>query len=699
MGRSVIVGGVHHRLNLENQGSNAMNNPGSMAMFWILSALMAVSCSDQDAGEAQETTEVPDAVTAAKEPAADATGTEGPDAPPGVEKKRYITPPDFAENVYFGDAHIHTRLSVDSSLWGNTLGPADTYKFVRGGELTSFKGWTVKLGRPLDWTVISDHSDVWGFFQLMEDGAPIVMAEAKGVRWHDMIKNGQTRQVADEFIKEWGEGKIQSTWDVSNRELLEPGWQETVAAAEAANDPGDFTAFLAYEWTSNPKGGDNAHRVVIYRDDADKVIDLMPYTTSGSTGSEDPEDLWTVLEDYETKTGGRVMAIPHNGNWGGELMFDDVTYKSKVPFTKAYIAKRSRWEPLYETTQIKGDGEAHPILSPDDEFADYETWDIGNLAYTKQVTEEMLPKQYTREALKRGLNYQADLGANPFQFGLVGAGDSHTSLPGQEENNYWGKHSSSEPDAERWMTPFRISDVGTQEGWSEVASGITGIWATDNTRAALFDALERKEVYATTGTRIQVRMFGGWDFQPGDDLRSDHVALGYDKGVPMGGTLTYPEAEDHTYWGLAKQYAENNQSPTFLVAALKDPLFGNLDRVQMVKGWRDSQGELHEKVYDIAWSDDREPDASTGKLPPVGNTVNIPDASWTNSIGDVQLSTVWQDPDFDSAEQAFYYVRVLEIPTPRWTAYDAKRFGITMGEEVPMTTQERAYTSPIWYIP
>ncbi len=617
-----------------------------------------------------------------------------------TEKKRYITPPEYAENVYFGDAHIHTRISVDSSLWGNTLGPADTYKFVRGGEVVSFKGWTVKLGRSLDWTVISDHSDVWGFFQLMEDGAPIVMAEPKGVRWHEMILNKQNRQVADEFIKEWGEGKIQSTWDVSDPKLIAPGWKETVEAAEAANDPGDFTAFIAYEWTSNPKGGDNLHRVVIYRDNADKTADFMPYTTAGSTGSTDPEDLWKQLEAYETKTGGQVMAIPHNGNWGGSLMFDDVTYATKKPFNKAYIESRKRWEPLYETTQIKGDGETHPILSPDDEFADYETWDIGNLAYTKKVTEEMLPKQYTRAALKTGLSYQEKFGANPFQFGLIGAGDSHTSLPGQEENNYWGKHSSSEPDAERWKTPFRVADIGTQEGWSEVASGITGIWATENTRTALWDAMKRKEVYATTGTRIQVRMFGGWDFKAGDDLRSDYIAVGYDKGVPMGGELHYPAAGDHAYWGIAGELAEKNKTPTFLVAALKDPLFGNLDRVQMVKGWRDSKGELHEQVYNIAWGDaEKRPMGADGKIPPVGNTVNVPDASWTNTIGDVQLSTVWQDPDFDSSEQAFYYVRVLEIPTPRWTAYDAKRFGVTMGEEVPMITQERAYTSPIWYIP
>ena len=619
-----------------------------------------------------------------------------------TQEQRYITPSEFPQHVYWGDAHIHTRTSVDASLWGNTLGPADTYTYLRGGAVTSFKGWTVQLNRPLDWSVISDHSDAYGFFQLMADGAPLVMAKPEGVRWHDMITNGQTRQVADEFIKAWGEGIVQGLWRVSSDELLTPGWEETVAAAEAANQPGVFTAFIAYEWTSNPQG-DNLHRVVIYRDDADKTIGVLPFTSvGGAASSEDPEDLWNVLQSYEDQTGGQVLAIAHNGNWSSGLMFRrGAVYETTVPIDEAYSAERIRWEPLYETTQIKGDGETHPILSPDDEFADYETWDIGNLSYTRKVTTDMLETSYTRSGLKLGLNYQDEFGVNPFQFGLVGAGDSHTSLPGQEEDNYWGKHASSEPDAERWETPFRVADIGTQEGWSEVASGITGIWATENTRAALWDAMKRKEVYATTGTRITVRVFGGWDFAPGDDQRSDYVQLGYSKGVPMGGELHRdPAAAGQVYRGIAAEDAEQTKSPTFIVAAMKDPIFGNLDRVQMIKGWRDNDGELHERVYNIAWgdADTRTMDAA-GKIPPVGNTVNVPDASWTNTIGDVQLSTVWQDPDFDSSEQAFYYVRVLEIPTPRWTAYDAKRFGITMGPEVPMINQERAYTSPIWYVP
>lgn len=612
------------------------------------------------------------------------------------EGQRYKEPSNANPNeVYFGDPHIHTRISVDAALWGNTLGPADTYRFVRGEEVTSFKGWKVKIGRPLDWTIISDHSDFYGFYQRMAAGDSYVTDEPLGAHYYDLMQKGETRQVTDEFVKAFGDGEL--PWDPSLEDALRPGWKETVEAAEAANDPGDFTAFIAYEWTSNP-GGDNLHRVVLYRDNADKTKNVLPYTTSGSNGSPDPEDLWTALEAYEKNSnGGQVMAIPHNGNWSSGIMFDNVTYTTKKPFDKNYVERRNRWEPLYENTQIKGDGEAHPILSPDDEFADYETWDVGNLSFSRAVTIEMLEGSYSRSGLKRGLKYQEKFGTNPFQFGLVGAGDSHTSLPGQEENNYWGKHASSEPDAERWKTPFRQNEKGLQEGWTEVASGLTGVWATENTRTALFDAMKRKEVYATTGTRMKVRVFGGWYFNEGDDKRSDYVNLGYEKGVPMGGIIHARSNEINR--GLALKLAHETQGPTFIVHALMDPMGGTIDRLQMVKGWLDSDGNEQEKVYDIAWSDNRIPDPKTGKIPPVGNTVNIADATWTNTIGDTQMSTVWQDPDFDSKQQAFYYVRAIEIPIPRWTCYDQKRFGIKMSPEVPMTTQERVYTSPIWYIP
>jgi hypothetical protein len=640
---------------------------------------------------------------------------------------RYVTPSEHPQNVYFGDAHAHTSMSLDAAAWGAQITPEGSYRYARGEEVTSHKGWKTQLTRPLDWLVIADHSDGYDFTNRLGAGDPWITSEELGQRWYELLQVGgekERRTVADEIVKVLGEGG--GPWDLADPQMLGPGWKQTVAAAEKYNDPGNFTAFIAYEWSSAP-GGDNLHRVVIFRDDGDKASQVLPLTM---TEAVDPELLWKSLQAYEDKTGGQVMAIAHNGNWSSGRMFEMTRFDGSA-LDRSYAETRMRWEPVYEMTQIKGDGETHPLLSPDDEFADYETWDVGNLSFSRAVTSAMLPGSYARSGLMRGLHFKAEIGVNPFQFGQIGAGDNHTGLPGQEEVQFMGKSASSEPDAERWDTPFRTAEIGTQPGWSEVASGLTGIWATENTRAALWDALKRKEVYATTGTRLRVRMFGGWQFKPGDDRRADYVAYGYDNGVPMGGELygdpnaaavrkTYEtdrtarskmlsflgygtgepgDAALRDYYGISAEVAKLRKSPTFLVVAMKDPIQGNLDRVQMVKGWRDGEGELHERVYDIAWSDNRIPDPVTGKLPPVGNTVNVAEATWTNTIGDVQLSTVWTDPDFDPDEQAFYYVRVLEIPTPRWTAYDAKRFGITMAPEVPMTTQERAYTSPIWYIP
>jgi len=648
----------------------------------VFSIGMLGACEEDKAPatEAGSAAEAGSATEPGPEGQATATGMEEVAVPSGANQKRYFTPPDYADNVYFGDAHIHTALSVDAALWGTSLRPEDAYRYARGEEVTSHKGWNTKLKRPLEWTVVADHSDAYGFYTFIKDGADFIVAEPRGASWYQMLKDGNNKQVSDELIKTFGAGDI--PWDINKPEYLSVGWEETVGAAEAANDPGNFTAFIAYEWTANPKG-DNNHRVVIYRDAADKALQVLPLPTMlmGEDGP-NPETLWASLQSYEDKTGGQVLAIPHNGNWSSGQMFQETKFQSTEPFDKSYIENRSRWEPLYETTQIKGDAEAHPFLSPDDEFADYETWDVSNLSFNRRVTTDMLQYEYTRSALKLGLNFQEKLGANPFQFGLIGAGDSHTGLPGQEEDNFMGKSASSEPDAERWEVPFRTAEFGTQEGWSEAASGLTGIWATENTREALWDAMKRKEVFATTGTRLKVRVFGGWDFKPGDEQRSNYVALGYDKGVPMGGelhgdpqaaavrkafetgrtaetqTLTFlgygtnapgdPDDAGLVYTGIATEIAKQVKSPTFLVAALMDPMGGTLDRIQMVKGWRDSEGELHEKVYDIAWSDNRIQDPITGKLPPVGNTVNIAEATWSNSIGDAQLSTVWRDPDFDN---------------------------------------------------
>jgi hypothetical protein len=342
-----------------------------------------------------------------------------------------------------------------------------------------------------------------------------------------------------------------------------------------------------------------------------------------------------------------------------------------------------RWEPLYEATQIKGDGEAHPLLSPTDEFADYETWDQGNLDLSVPKKDEMLQYEYARSALQIGLKLQKELGVNPYKFGMIGSTDSHTGLATAEEENFFGKHSGTEPGPERYKHAMAETPTGKYESWDMVGSGLAAVWAKENTREAIFDAMMRKETYATTGPRMLVRFFGGWEFAAKDATHRLPADIGYTKGVPMGADLPPGPA---------------SKAPTFLVAALKDPLSGNLDRIQIVKGWVNQDGQLQEKVYDVAWSGDRSP-SPDGKLPPVGNTVDVANATWTNSIGSPELISVWADPDFDPAVPAVYYARVIEIPTPRWTAYEAKRFGITLPEEVPMTTQERAYTSPIWYTP
>jgi hypothetical protein len=424
------------------------------------------------------------------------------------------------------------------------------------------------------------------------------------------------------------------------------------------------------------------HRVVIYRDGGDKGGQMVPYTTVAPEGSTNPRDLWKWLTNYEKKVGGEVLAIAHNGNLSNGIMFPITEQYDGKQLDVEYVTQRAKWEPLYEATQIKGDGETHPFLSPNDEFADYETWAVGNLDVSEAKTDAMLASEYAREALKRGLELEAKLGTNPYKFGMIGSTDSHTSLATTEENNFFGKHSGAEPSPERLMHPFMANENGAIMGWQQVASGLAAVWAKDNTREALFDAMERKEVYATTGTRLSVRFFGGWDFTEKDLNNREPAFAGYEKGVPMGGDLPGSEA---------------GKAPSFMVYALRDPIGGNLDRIQIIKGWYDGE-QQHEQVYDVAWSGDRKP-GKDGKVPAVGNTVDAKTASWTNTIGSSELGAVWSDPDFDPKQKAFYYARVLEIPTPRWSTYDAFRFGIDIPDEAPASTQDRAYTSPIWYTP
>jgi hypothetical protein len=590
---------------------------------------------------------------------------------------------NFPTRPFFGDTHVHTAFSMDAGAFGARLQPKDAYRFGKGEEITASSGQQVKLSRPLDFIVVADHSDNMGFFPQLFAGNPKMLADPTGRRWYDMIQSGKGADAAIEIIVSFSQGTFPKALEsLPGTPAYRSAWQETIQAAEDANEPGRFTAFIGYEWTSNT-GGNNLHRNVIFRDNGTKASVVEPFTTLRPLGSDDPRDLWKWMAAYEGKTGGSVLAIAHNGNLSNGRMFPIIESFTGRPVDREYAETRARWERLYEATQIKGDGETHPFLSPNDEFASFERWDKGNLDLSELKTPDMLQYEYARSALRLGLKLEQELGANPYKFGMIGSTDAHTGLAAVEENNFFGKTSSSEPSPGRATHPFVKTDKATIMGWEQTASGYAAVWATENTRAALFDAMQRRETYATTGPRMIVRFFGGWDFDASDAQSRSPAVAGYQKGVPMGGELSAAPA---------------GKAPTFLVAALRDPIGANLDRYQIVKGWLTRDGRLEEKVYDVAWSGDRKPGAD-GKLPPVGNTVDVANATWSNTIGSAELIAVWKDPDFDPAQRAFYYGRVIEIPTPRWTAYDAKFFGIRMAPEVSMVTTERAYTSPIWYTP
>jgi len=594
----------------------------------------------------------------------------------------------FPERPLWGDSHLHTSLSFDARLFGNRLPPREAYRFARGEEVVSSTGQAIRLSRPLDWLVLADHSDGMGMADDLVRGKPELMAYEQGARWYKGFAKGGDAAVRTtlDVITEFGQGSVNPEMFA----LYSPGsklyknlWERVIDSAEAFNDPGRFTAFIGFEWTSLIKGN-NMHRVVMMRDGPTRARQVVPFTMTAPQGSPDPRELWKYMRNYEEVTGGEILAIAHNGNLSNGIMFPLEAQWNGTELDETYVTERAKWEPAYEITQIKGDGEAHPVLSPDDEFADYETWDVGNLDVTEAKTDDMLAGEYAREALKRGLAIEARLGTNPYKFGVVGATDSHTSLTTFEEDNFFGKHSGLEPKADRMSHVAFAGPAGTLIGWQMVASGIGAVWATENTREAIFDAIQRKEIYGTTGPRMSVRMFGGWDFIDQDLNSRMPAVVGYQRGVPMGGDL--------------RVMPEGATAPSFMVYALRDPIGANLDRMQIVKGWLDADGATQEKVYDVVWSGDRVAGAN-GKLPAVGNTVDVANANWTNTIGASELGTVWTDPDFDPAQKAFYYVRVIEIPTPRWTTYDAFRFGIDAPEDAPTSTQERAYTSAIWYNP
>jgi hypothetical protein len=591
----------------------------------------------------------------------------------------------FPTRPFFGDQHLHTSFSFDAGAFGARLTPRDAYRFARGEEITASSGQPAKLSRPLDWLVVSDHSDNMGFFPDLFAGKPELLADPMGRRWYDMIKSGKGAEAAMEIILAFSHGQFPKDLIYApGTPAYRSAWQETIKAAETYNEPGRFTAFIGFEWTSNT-GGNNLHRNVIFRENGAKAGLVEPFTTFPPLGSDNPVDLWKWMAATEEKTGSEVLAIAHNGNLSNGRMFPVVEAFGKK-LDREYVETRAKWEPLYEVTQTKGTGEAHPFLSPNDEFANFEIWDKGNLDGSVAKTKDMLEFEYARSALKNGLKLEAQFGTNPYKFGLASGSDAHTGLSAMEEENFFGKTTPQEPSPERMTKAFFDNpQTGVKVmDWEVSASGYTAVWATENTRAAIFDAMKRRETYSTTGPRMIVRFFASWDFEPEDANNRLPATIGYSKGVPMGGDL---------------RDAPAGKSPTFLVAALKDPTGANLDRLQIIKGWLGKDGETQEHVYDVAVSGGRKIEADGRCKTVVGNTVDVENATWTNTIGTPELITVWKDPDFDPSLRAFYYARVIEIPTPRWTAYDAKRFGVKPLPDTTMTLQERAYTSPIWYTP
>lgn len=602
------------------------------------------------------------------------------------------------KNVYFGDTHLHSSYSFDAFLNNNHSADPDTaYRWAKGQPVIHpYNRARVQIDTPLDFLVVSDHAEMLGVMRAVHEDNFI--KEDLGwigniKRWYSFwlmnraIDSNTGLQFFSQFLPqnptiEGHSDPVQHPdnnisdlaifGDTSKTSTL--AWHDIVETAERHNDPGTFTSLLGWEWSSIPMGA-NLHRIVISPDGAEKGKQFLPY---GSDQSQYPEDLWQWLDETQKQTGARFLAIPHNSNISKGYMFDDTTLRGE-PITAEYARRRMQWEPVVEATQIKGDSETRSDFSPEDEFADFENYD-----YYIQVGQKNDYKasaaDYIRPALKRGLSIGQQVGVNPYKFGLIGSTDAHTGLSTSEEGNFWGKMASdSTPE-----TKERLGAKIRSNGWNMSASGIAAVWAEENTREAIYAAFKRKEVYATSGPRLRVQMFAGWDFPEGAESSESFSAIGSQFGVPMGGDLT---AGDN-----------DGKAPVFLLRAVKDPLGANLDRLQVVKGWIDSAGQQQEKVYNVAWSDDRQLDAS-GNLSPVGNTVDLSSGRYDNSIGQPEFSLRWTDPDFGPQQSAFYYVRVLQIPTPRNGLLDSLALELDEPPRGAKTIQERAYSSPIWYQP
>ena len=589
----------------------------------------------------------------------------------------------YSERVYWGDTHLHTSNSIDAFGFGVKLGPEEALRFARGEEVTATWGLKAKLERPLDFLVIADHSGGLGATQALYDAPRLLIQDPTLLRWYDMMHESPAGriQATGELIDAVGKNTLPAALrdPERTRKNTTKIWTNQNSIVERYNEPGKFTAFIGFEYTLMPRG-DNLHRVVMFRDGNEKADKVLPYDPG--QGDTPVSQLWDYMDAYEKATGGKVLAIPHNSNVSNGRMFE-LSGPGGTPMSADYARRRAAREPLVEATQIKGDSETHPFLSPNDEFADFGKagWDSGNLTMQRPATPDMYGGNYVREALKRGLAIEAKTGVNPYKFGLIGSTDSHTGLATGDENDFFGKHSGNEPNANRANQPQNLGTSVGRFGWHYLAGGYAAVWAKANTRSAIFDAMMRKETYSTSGPRMSVRFFGGWDFGA-ETLTGDWVKAGYASGVPMGGDLK-----------------DAKGAPKFIVSATKDPVGANLDRVQIVKGWVDASGKLNEKVFNVVWSSPESRTLSGGKLTPVGDTVDIATASYKNTIGAPQLSTLWTDPEFNPNQKAFYYARVLEIPTPRWVLFDVLRYKAKLLPGTRVKDQERALTSPIWYTP
>jgi hypothetical protein len=579
-------------------------------------------------------------------------------------------------NLYWGDTHLHSSASLDAYAYGNRSIDADTsFRFAKGAPVRHpTEDVRIRLDRPLDFLVVSDHAEYAGVISRIFADDELIRQGENGRRLAEMAKDpAQARAVLWDLVA--SVNRLEPYEDLAGERVRATAWAESVAAADRHNEPGKFTALIGWEWSSLTNAA-NLHRVVFTSGNSETAGKFLPFS---ALDSDRPEDLWDWLDKVARSTGAEFVAIPHNSNISKGRMFP-LTDSDGVALTVDYARSRSRWEPVAEVTQAKGDSESHPLLSPEDEYADFELYE--HVLDTREGAETLATPtkgDYLRNALIRGLQFDATLGENPFKLGLIGSTDMHTGLSTPDETNFWGKYI-----LDSTLGNKTVPTVPGATGWYASASGLAGVWAEQNTRESITAAFKRREVYATTGTRIKLRFFGGWNFRKRDLDRPDLAAIGYEAGVPMGGDLTP---------------AGPGKALTFLVQAVKDPRSANLDRVQVVKGWVDAENRGHEKIYDVAWSGEREVGAD-GVLQAVGNTVDLTTATYTNSIGSPELVAVWTDPDFDASERAFYYLRVLEIPTPRHSLYDALALGVDPTETSrPGTIQERAYSSPIWYSP